>query len=109
MGYLQTIVFILIIAILVQLLENFLKKFIPALYKSLGGHQGDGQPLKALGGDSLLHSTAHTGEQHHGHQETDARAGGADDGLNEIIAVVQVQNGHTQNGAVSRNQRQIDA
>ena len=31
MSYLQTIVFILIIAILVQLLENFLKKFIPAL------------------------------------------------------------------------------
>ena len=36
MGYLQTIVFILIIAILVQLLENFLKKFIPALYKVPG-------------------------------------------------------------------------
>jgi len=36
MGYLQTIVFILIIAILVQLLENILKKYIPALYKSLG-------------------------------------------------------------------------
>ena len=34
--YLQTIVFIVVIAILVQLLENFLKKFIPALYKSLG-------------------------------------------------------------------------
>ena len=34
--YLQTIVFILVIAILVQLLENFLKKFIPDLYKSLG-------------------------------------------------------------------------
>ena len=34
--YLQTIVFILVIAILVQLLETFLKKFIPALYKSLG-------------------------------------------------------------------------
>ena len=34
--YLQTIVFTLVIAILVQLLENFLKKFIPALYKSLG-------------------------------------------------------------------------
>lgn len=31
-----SIVFILVIAILVQLLENFLKKFIPALYKSLG-------------------------------------------------------------------------
>ena len=36
LGYLQTIVFILIIAILVQLLANILKKFIPTLYKSLG-------------------------------------------------------------------------
>ena len=36
LGYLQTIVFILIIAILVQLLENILKKFIPTLYNSLG-------------------------------------------------------------------------
>ena len=36
MGYLQTIVFIMVIAILVQLLENFLKKFIPSLYAALG-------------------------------------------------------------------------
>ena len=36
LGYLQTIVFILVIAILVQLLENFLKKFIPSLYAALG-------------------------------------------------------------------------
>ena len=36
LGYLQTIVFILVIAILVQLLENFLKKFVPSLYKALG-------------------------------------------------------------------------
>ena len=34
--YLQTIVFILIIAILVQLLENILKKYIPTLYAALG-------------------------------------------------------------------------
>ena len=33
---LQTIVFILVIAALVQLVEMFLKKTIPALYKSLG-------------------------------------------------------------------------
>ena len=32
----QTIVFILVIAILVQLLELFLKKFIPPLYSALG-------------------------------------------------------------------------
>jgi len=36
MVYLQTIVFILVIAALVQLVEMFLKKAIPALYKSLG-------------------------------------------------------------------------
>ena len=34
--YLQTIVFILVIASLVQFLEIVLKKFIPALHKSLG-------------------------------------------------------------------------
>lgn len=35
-GYLQTVVFILVIAALVQLVELILKKFIPALHKSLG-------------------------------------------------------------------------
>ena len=34
--YLQTIVFILVIAALVQFIEIVLKKFIPSLYKSLG-------------------------------------------------------------------------
>ncbi len=36
MGYLQTVVFILVIAALVQLVEIVLKKHIPALYKALG-------------------------------------------------------------------------
>ena len=36
LGYLQTIVFILVIAALVQFVEIVLKKFIPSLYKSLG-------------------------------------------------------------------------
>ena len=36
LAYLQTIVFILVIASLVQFVEIFLKKFIPALHKSLG-------------------------------------------------------------------------
>jgi electron transport complex protein RnfA len=35
-GYLQTIVFILVIAFLVQLVEIALKKYVPALHKSLG-------------------------------------------------------------------------
>ena len=36
LAYLQTIIFILIIASLVQILEIFLKKFSPALHKGLG-------------------------------------------------------------------------
>ncbi len=36
LGYLQTIVFILVIAALVQLVEIVLKKYIPALHSSLG-------------------------------------------------------------------------
>ena len=36
LGYLQTLTFILVIAVLVQLLETILKKFMPPLYKSLG-------------------------------------------------------------------------
>lgn len=35
-GYLQTIVFILVIASLVQLVEIVMKKYMPALHKSLG-------------------------------------------------------------------------
>ncbi len=36
MGYMQTIVFILVIAALVQFVEMFLKKAMPSLYESLG-------------------------------------------------------------------------
>ena len=36
LGYLQTIVFILVIAALVQLVEIILKKYVPSLHKSLG-------------------------------------------------------------------------
>ncbi len=36
MEYLQTIAFILVIAVLVQFVEMFLKKSVPALYSSLG-------------------------------------------------------------------------
>lgn len=35
-GYMQTIVFILVIAALVQLVETILKKYVPSLHKSLG-------------------------------------------------------------------------
>ena len=36
LGYMQTVSFILVIATLVQVVEMFLKKFVPALYQALG-------------------------------------------------------------------------
>ncbi len=36
LGYMQTVIFILVIAVLVQLIEIILKKYVPALYRSLG-------------------------------------------------------------------------
>ena len=36
LGYMQTLIFILVIASLVQMIEMLLKKFIPALHKGLG-------------------------------------------------------------------------
>ena len=36
LAYMQTVAFILFIAALVQVVEMFLKKFVPALYKALG-------------------------------------------------------------------------
>jgi electron transport complex protein RnfA len=36
LGYMQTLVFILVIASLVQMVELLLKKFVPALHKGLG-------------------------------------------------------------------------
>ena len=36
LGYMQTVAFILVIAALVQFVEMFLKKFVPALYNALG-------------------------------------------------------------------------
>ena len=35
-GYMQTIIFILVIASLVQIIETFLKKSVPSLYRALG-------------------------------------------------------------------------
>ena len=46
--YLQTIVFILVIAALVQFVEMFLKKSMPALYESLGLYQALGVYLPLI-------------------------------------------------------------
>ena len=79
MSYLQTIVFILIIAILVQLLENFLKKFIPALYKHHPGrhHPEPGQRLQLPGVHRLRRRRRHRLPGGHGALLRRAPPGGA--------------------------------
>ena len=52
LGYLQTIIFILVIAVLVQLIEITLKKYVPALYQSPGR-------LPAADHDQLLRAGRH--------------------------------------------------
>ena len=57
MGYLQTIVFILVIAALVQLVEIILKKFMPPLYHALGIYLPLITTNCAVLGVTLLHFT----------------------------------------------------
>ena len=47
LGYMQTVSFILVIATLVQVVEMFLKKFVPAVIRARG------KPLKHSGGSAL--------------------------------------------------------
>ena len=58
LGYLQTILFILIIAALVQLVEIFLKRYVPALHKSLGVYLPLITTNCAILGVTLLHFTS---------------------------------------------------
>ena len=44
LGYLQTIVFILVIAVLVQLVEIIMKKYMPPLHKALGVYAPRSRP-----------------------------------------------------------------
>ena len=57
LGYMQTIVFILIIAALVQLVEIVLKKFAPPIYKALGVYLPLITTNCAVLGITLLHFT----------------------------------------------------
>ena len=58
LGYLQTIVFILVIAALVQIVEIVLKKYIKSLYNALGIYL----PLIALKGGKVVDTCAKQGQ-----------------------------------------------
>jgi len=58
LGYLQTILFIIVIASTVQLIEIFLKRYIPPLYQSLGVFLPLMTTNCAIMGVTILHFTA---------------------------------------------------
>lgn len=81
LDYLQTIVFILVIAALVQMVEFILKKYMKALYKSLGVYLPLITTNCAVLGCTLLNI-----EQHYGFLEAIVNAIGV--GLGFMIAMV---------------------
>ena len=86
LGYLQTIVFILIIAILVQLLENVLKKFIPALYKVFSLLCGYDPIYQLLSGGLILGVTILNIDNGYDFAESIVCAAGA--GIGFLVAMV---------------------
>jgi len=80
-GYLQTVVFILVIASIVQLIEIVLKKHIPALYNGLGVYLPLITTNCAILGVTLLHFT-------HGHNYGEAILSALAAGIGFLVAMV---------------------
>ena len=79
--YLQTVVFILVIASIVQLIEIVLKKYIPALYNGLGVYLPLITTNCAILGVTLLHFT-------HGHTYGEALLSALAAGIGFLVAMV---------------------
>jgi len=80
-GYLQTVVFILVIASIVQLIEIVLKKYIPTLYNGLGVYLPLITTNCAILGVTLLHFT-------HGHTYWEALLSALAAGIGFLVAMV---------------------
>ena len=80
-GYLQTVVFILVIASIVQLIEIVLKKYIPALYNGLGVYLPLITTNCAILGATLLHFT-------YGHTYGEALLSALAAGIGFLVAMV---------------------
>lgn len=74
-----------------------------------GGDEGDGQPAHGLGNVADLHPLAQTGHQHQGQGEAHPGAHGVDQGLDEVVALVDVEHGQAEDCAVGGYQGQVDA
>ena len=81
LGYLQTVLFILVIAALVQLLEIALKKYLPPLYESLGIYLPLITTNCAVLGVTLLHFAQ-------GHTYVEALLSALAGGIGFLVAMV---------------------
>ena len=73
-----------------------------------GREQHDGHALHALRDLYQLELLTHAGEDRQSQTEADSRREGIDDGLQQIEVFLDHEDGHTEHGAVGRNQRQED-
>ena len=81
LGYLQTVLFILVIAALVQLVEIALKKYLPPLYKALGVYLPLITTNCAVLGVTLLHFS-------HGYTYLEALFNAGSAGIGFLVAMV---------------------
>ena len=116
--YMQTIVFILVIAALVQMVEIMLKKLSPSLYQSREAHEGHGEdtgrdqcdrhPLECLRHVLEFEPLADAGEEHQRQGESQRRSHRISDALQEVELLLDHQDRHAQHGAVGGDQGQED-
>ena len=74
-----------------------------------GGDHHDGHALHALGHLHQLELLAHAGKHRQRHAEADGRGEGIDHGLQQVVILLDAEDGHAEHGAVRRDQRQEDA
>ena len=105
--YMQTVAFILVIASIVQVVEMFLKKSVPALYKALGVFLPMITTNCAVLGVALV--TVQAGYDFLQSVINGAAGGTVDDTLQEIIACLHSHQRHAQHGAVGGDHGQEHA
>ena len=74
-----------------------------------GGEHHDGHALHALGDTYQFHLLAHTGKHSQRQAEADGRREGIDDTLNQVVVLLDHEDGDAEHGTVGRDERQEDA
>ena len=73
------------------------------------GHEADGESLEALGVLGKLNTLTHACKQDDREQEAKAAGDAVDNGFEEVVLILNVQQNDAQNGAVGGDKGQVDA